>query len=161
MPSKMKHIIPSGIINKFVKEFSLKSPHPVFNKKTDVFLSTKAGPNGPATLSAMQDLLNFDYPMMDNLLKITDSNGGDFFCKNYTEAFNNDIYPSKVNTLGKISFVKDPEAKLRLIAISDYFSQLFLKPIHDRVMFLLTKLPCDRTFTQDPNNKWLNNGEQF
>jgi hypothetical protein len=61
--------------------------------------------------------------------------------------------PPKLKTLGKISFIKDPEAKLRLIAISDYFSQLYLKPIHDKVMSLLTKLPCDKTFTQDPFHK--------
>jgi hypothetical protein len=160
-PSQMKIIIPSGVINKFVKEYKLKSNHPTFDKTKDVYLSCKAGPNGPATVSAMEDLVNFDYPMMDNILKITDENGSDFFCKNYTEAFNNNIRPSKVRTLGKISFVKDPEAKLRLIAISDYFSQLFLKPIHDKIMSLLTHLPCDRTFTQDPHHKWLQNKEQF
>nr|UPW42136.1 MAG: putative RNA dependent RNA polymerase [Henan mito-like virus 28] len=161
-PSKMNHIIPSGIINQFVKEFSLKSSHPSFDKTKDVFLSTKAGPNGPATISCQEDLLNFDYPMMDKILKITDQNGGDFFCKNYSEAFNKGIKPSKINTLGKISFVKDPECKLRLIAISDYYSQLFLKPIHNIIMNKLNNISMDRTFTQDPNNKWdLNNNEKF
>jgi len=161
-PPKMGLIIPSGIINQFVKEFRLKSDHPSFDKTKDVYLSTKAGPNGPATISCQEDLLNFDYPMMDKILKITDENGQDFFCKNYSDAFNKGISPSKVKTLGKISFVKDPECKLRIIAISDYYSQLFLKPIHNIIMNKLNNIKMDRTYTQDPNNNWnLNNSEKF
>jgi len=159
--SKMTHIIPSGVINKFVQEYRLKSTHPEFDKLKDVYLSTKAGPNGPATLSAQQDLLNFDYPMMDRIFKITTNDGIDFFSKNYSEAFNKMIKPSKLRTLGKISFVKDPECKLRIIAISDYFSQLYLKPIHTKIMNKLQHLPCDRTYTQSPFNKWEINNENF
>jgi len=159
--SKMKHIIPSGIINKFVQEYRLKSDHPEFDKLKDVYLSTKAGPNGPATLSAQQDLLNFDYPMMDRIFKITTNDGIDFFSKNYSEAFNKMIKPSKLRTLGKISFVKDPECKLRIIAISDYFSQLYLKPIHTKIMNKLHNLPCDRTYTQSPFHQWEINNESF
>jgi hypothetical protein len=144
--------IPSGIINQFVKEYGLKSSHPSFDKTKDVYLSTKAGPNGPATISCQEDLLNFDYPMMDKILKITDKDGQDFFCKNYSDAFNKGISPSKVKTLGNISFVKDPECKLRLIAISDYYSQLYLKPIHNIIMNKLNNIKMDRTFTQSPFN---------
>lgn len=157
----MTHIIPSGVINKFVQEYRLKSTHPEFDKLKDVYLSTKAGPNGPATLSAQQDLLNFDYPMMDKLFKITTNDGIDFFSKNYSEAFNKMIKPSKLRTLGKISFIKDPECKLRIVAISDYFSQLYLKPIHTKIMKKLQNLPCDRTYTQSPFNKWEINNESF
>lgn len=158
--SKMNHIIPSGYINKFVKEYRLKSPHPGFDKMKDVYLSTKAGPSGPATLSSQRDLLNFSYPMMDNILKITTDEGGDFFCKNYSEAFNNNITP-KLKTLGKISFVKDPECKLRIIAISDYFTQLYLKPIHTIIMKKLHTIDMDRTYTQSPFSKWEINNEKF
>jgi len=160
--SKMKLIIPSGVINQFVKEFRLKSDHPSFEKTRDVYLSTKAGPNGPATISCQEDLLNFDYSMMNNLFKITDQNGIDFFCKNYSDAFVKGIFPSKLKTLGKISFVKDPECKLRIIAISDYYSQLFLKPIHSIIMNKLHNIKMDRTYTQDPHSNWdLNNSEKF
>jgi hypothetical protein len=40
-----------------------------------IVISTHAGSNP-------LQLVNFDYPMMDNILKITDENGSDFFCKN-------------------------------------------------------------------------------
>lgn len=53
---------------------------------------------------------------------------------------------------GKLSIVKDPELKLRVIAMVDYHSQFTLRPIHEGLFKLLKKLPCDRTFTQDPVN---------
>jgi hypothetical protein len=54
---------------------------------------------------------------------------------------------------GRLSIIKDPECKMRVIAISDYFTQFALKPIHNKLMDMLSKLPCDRTFTQDPFHK--------
>jgi len=64
--------------------------------------------------------------------------------------------------MGKLSYVRDPEAKLRIIAIVDYYTQLFLKPIHEKIFSLLKKLPCDRTFTQDPRHSWdMTNNHQF
>jgi hypothetical protein len=54
---------------------------------------------------------------------------------------------------GRIAVVKDPEYKMRLIAISDYFTQFILKPIHTQLLQLLKSLECDRTFTQDPFHK--------
>jgi hypothetical protein len=54
---------------------------------------------------------------------------------------------------GRISLIKDPEYKMRLVAISDYLSQVILKPIHTQLINLLSKLECDRTFTQDPKHK--------
>ena len=54
---------------------------------------------------------------------------------------------------GRLSIISDPECKQRIIAIFDYYSQFTLKPIHNNFMRLLRKLPCDRTFTQDPIHK--------
>jgi hypothetical protein len=48
----------------------------------------------------------------------------------------------------KLSIVPDPEAKARIIAIFDYWSQVFLKQIHDNHFDYLRRLPNDRTFTQ-------------
>jgi hypothetical protein len=50
----------------------------------------------------------------------------------------------------KLSIVKDPEAKSRIIAIFDYWSQLWLKQIHSIHFNFLRTLGNDRTFTQDP-----------
>jgi hypothetical protein len=53
---------------------------------------------------------------------------------------------------GKLSIVKDPELKMRVIAMVDYQTQFTLRPIHEGLLKLLRKLPCDRTFSQDPLN---------
>nr|QHD64818.1 RdRp [Erysiphe necator associated mitovirus 7] len=153
-PSTCKHTIPSGVINSFVKDFKLKSVSPSFNKDKDIYLSSKAGPEGPATLTSMQSLLNYNYQTMQHIFNITDENGVNYFVDSYRYAFENKIVPKKLKTLGKISFIKDPEAKLRLVAISDYFTQLYLKPIHTNILNLLKKFECDRTFTQNPLHNW-------
>lgn len=54
--------------------------------------------------------------------------------------------------LGKLSIIKDPELKRRVIAMLDYNSQLLLRPIHDDLLRNLSKLKQDRTFTQNPHN---------
>jgi hypothetical protein len=51
---------------------------------------------------------------------------------------------------GRLSIIKDAECKMRVVAISDYYTQFTLRPIHKILMTLLSKLPCDRTFTQNP-----------
>jgi len=167
---KGNFIIPSGVINKFVKEFNLKLEQPSF-KKSDIYLSSKAGPHGPATLTSQNSLLLYNYPEMQAIFNLTDEEGQEFFMSSYRYAWENNLKPTKVNSKGvetifrhkgKISFIKDPEAKLRLIAISDYYTQLYLKPIHDKILKLLRKIKTDRTFTQDPNNCWdLTNNESF
>jgi hypothetical protein len=59
--------------------------------------------------------------------------------------------------------VKDPESKLRIIAISDYFTQLYLKPVHNIILNILKNnfKYNDRTFTQSPLHEWENNEESF
>jgi hypothetical protein len=62
---------------------------------------------------------------------------------------------------GKLAIVKDPELKMRIIAMVDYLSQFIFKPIHEDIFKLLKTLPQDRTFTQDPNNNWTQDSEPF
>lgn len=160
-PQKGSYVIPSGFINKFVKKYRLHSPKPSFSKDL-LYLSAKAGPEGPATLTSYGSLLTYSYPEMDKILKITDEEGRNFFTKSYKHAWDKWIVNKRCKSNGKLSFIKDPEAKLRIIAISDYFTQIYLKPIHEKIMyFLKSRFPCDRTFTQDPNNVWNVNEESF
>ena len=66
--------------------------------------------------------------------------------------YNSDIVQQckESSQLGKLAIVRDPELKFRIIAMLDYNSQIILKPIHSILLKLLSTLPCDRTFTQDP-----------
>jgi hypothetical protein len=165
-------MIPNGFINRFIEEFSLKRSKPSFSKK-NLYLSMKAGPDGPATLTSYYSLLKYSYEEMQGIFNITDAEGVDFFCKSYKYAWENDLYPGAGTGLcnacasrsnGKLSFVKDPEAKLRIIAISDYYTQIFLKPIHNIVLNILKRSKLnnfDRTFTQTPTHKWCDNGSNF
>jgi hypothetical protein len=161
-PPKGTFMIPSGFINKFVKKFSLKQNHPTFSKDI-IYLSTKAGPDGPATLTAYHNLLQYSYEEMQSIFNITDESGADFFSKSYKTAWVKNLQPIKSKTNGVLSFVKDPEAKLRIIAISDYYTQLYLKPIHTAILFALKNKfkKCDRTFTQDPLHDWKVNEHSF
>jgi hypothetical protein len=84
-PPKGTFMIPSGFINKFVKKFSLKQNHPTFSKDI-IYLSTKAGPDGPATLTAYHNLLQYSYEEMQSIFNITDESGADFFSKSYKTA---------------------------------------------------------------------------
>jgi len=59
------------------------------------------------------------------------------------------IRPSSYH-VRKLSIVKDPEAKSRIIAILDYWSQTWLIQIHRIHFNFLESLPNDRTFTQSP-----------
>jgi hypothetical protein len=60
-----------------------------------------------------------------------------------------------------LAIVEDPELKNRVIAMIDYHSQWTLKPIHDKLLEILSNLPCDRTFSQDPRHNWECNQEKF
>jgi hypothetical protein len=51
-----------------------------------IYLSTKAGPEGPATLTSYNNLLNYSYEEMQSILNLTDENGSDFFCSSYKYA---------------------------------------------------------------------------
>lgn len=51
--------------------------------------------------------------------------------------------------LGKLSIVYDQAGKARVIAITNYFHQLIMKPIHNSLFEILKKLETDGTFDQE------------
>jgi hypothetical protein len=148
---RIMKIIPTGFIKDFVARHRLFSTKPAFDIK-NVYISNKAGPVGKATKSAFKTLFSYSYELMANIFKITDQSGIDYFSESYK--FNWEKGKNlKPENLGKLSFIYDPECKLRIVAIVDYYTQLFLKPIHEKVMKKLQNFPCDRTYTQDPFHK--------
>jgi len=158
-PSEMKKIIPSGFIKEFVNKFNLNCELPIFDKK-EIYLSNKAGPIGKTTLSALSTICSLPYYTIQNLYKLTNEEGINYFNQSYKFAW--DMKNSNINNItGKLSFIYDPECKLRIVAIVDYYTQLFLKPIHEKIMKKLQNLPQDRTYTQDPYNKWNDDLNQY
>jgi hypothetical protein len=48
----------------------------------------------------------------------------------------------------RITAISDVEGKTRVIGVLDYWSQTVLKPVHDKIMDILRKIPQDCTFDQ-------------
>jgi hypothetical protein len=51
--------------------------------------------------------------------------------------------------MGKLSVVYDQAGKARIVAISNWWTQLALKPLHDSIFSYLYRVPQDGTFDQD------------
>jgi len=51
-------------------------------------------------------------------------------------------------SMRRISYVRDPDGKVRIICIFDYWSQTVLKPLHDKLFRVLASFPTDCTFDQ-------------
>nr|UPW42058.1 MAG: putative RNA dependent RNA polymerase [Xinjiang mito-like virus 40] len=165
LPKTKGKIIPSGFINKFVRDFNLYSEKPSFTDD-NIYLSLKAGPHGKATRSAMHSLGLYKPELLQNLYNLTDENGKNYLEKQFNIAIKRDMKPCVHSTilsncLGKLSLIYDPECKVRVIAIVDYFTQLYLKPVHEKLFSIVKRLPCDRTFTQNPYHNWYNNSHKF
>lgn len=168
-PKKRFKTVPGSFIKLFINEFKLDWTVPTYST-SDFFISLKMGPHGPTILSITETVKWLTGKQLQYIHTLIN---GDFFSK-YIGPFysfmkhNNIRLPNGSNTewnmcshnplnnknTGRLSIVKDPECKMRIIAISDYFTQFTLKPIHKKLMKLLSLMPCDRTFTQDPFHKW-------
>lgn len=150
-------VIPHGFIKKFTSMLGSPKIDLSFSK-SDVYLSTKSSINGPATLTAVDSARNLDARQFLSLSRLTCSRGFDYLVKLISLgkisgpepyfASKCDAHRSPYS--GKLSFVFDPDFKIRTIAIFDYPSQLVLKKIHSGLMNILRSIPTDRTFTQDP-----------
>nr|QIQ28428.1 putative RNA-dependent RNA polymerase [Fusarium sacchari mitovirus 1] len=162
---KMNYTIPTGFIKSFVKKFNLKIKESdmEFTLK-DVYLSVKGGPQGKASNTALNNFGNYNYQQLDNLFKLMSPSGVEFIVKSFNYWWNNyEKFPKSHDGLGKISIVKDPEGKFRLVAIVDYYSQLALKKLNDNCFKIIKNNfnNCDRTFTQDPHHNWEDNQHSF
>jgi len=150
-----------------------------FFPRENLMFSSKAGPNGSATRTSLFDLaimptelrkilseLNVG-AMLTEFEKLLTPNRVKFYHavqQNWTKYINltkkdKTISPSwfdkfrKDSIKGevrKLSIVQDPEAKSRIIAIFDFWSQTWLRQIHKIHFNFLRGIPTDRTFTQDP-----------
>lgn len=150
-PSKGTLHIEERYLSDFVKDFNLSRNVPKLTLE-DIYMSEKGGPQGPASKTSMMSLPLYKEDEIKWLKNLTDKFGVSFLDQSLKEGKfmgEKPIIPVK----GKLSFIKDPEAKLRIIAISDYYTQLYLKPIHNTILELLNTFKTDRTFTQNPFHK--------
>jgi hypothetical protein len=115
-------------------------------------VSSKAGPNGLASISCFHDMDAIPQKLEDDLHIV----GGTLFTEYYNKmktipsSFITEIFklnPSR-GLIRKLSIINDPEGKSRIIGILDYWSQTVLIPLHSTLFKVLRKIDGDCTFDQ-------------
>jgi hypothetical protein len=116
-------------------------------KPGNFVLSNKAGPNGPATLTCLQDLAALRgpgqgrlYDSVKEMLKISIP---------FLELSNYDTSSMPKGIHSKLVLLQDKFGKTRVIAIADYFSNLALSCIHKSFMYALQRMRGDVTYLQN------------
>lgn len=122
-------------------------------------VTTKSGPNAQALIGSVEDAHLLSDTQIGNLRII----GGDGLVERVNLVRTVSIlawlanfkkHPRKEDTLSprgcvsRLSLVKDKEAKCRVVAILDYWTQSGLRPLHDALMRFLRGLGPDCTFNQ-------------
>lgn len=152
------YTIPLAFIKSFVDFYGFRGTYK-FDFSRDMFFSMKSSPFGAAIKSSFYSLLGLSSSLYTSFYILCKHNNCEEWLRrlyNLTWEFNPESRTTFKFTeganraCGKLSIVKDPELKNRVIAMLDYYSQVFLKPIHNHLFKCLRKLPCDRTFTQAP-----------
>lgn len=99
------------------------------------------GPNGQAMVTSVQDAhALLPYPHIQEAINFMGGKVNLRSAVKMNQMVNLDSYceatsTRNTNKLRKLSLVRDPECKVRVIAILDYWSQCALKPLHDKVMY--------------------------
>lgn len=114
-------------------------------------VSTKAGPNAQAMVGSVEDAHLLTDQQMSDIAVL----GGKLVLGAIANArlFSPLAWLAKFKLTPKgrsarLSLVRDKEAKVRIVAILDYWSQSVLKPLHDSAMSFLKGLRSDCTFNQ-------------
>lgn len=157
------YTIPGEFMSDFVKHFNLGQLVPTYNTG-DFHLSTKSGPSGPSSATALWSFANFPLQLRERVYHLVKRPLSLLFLNvyKYSRFYLQYLKTGKgITYLGRLSIVKDPDCKMRVIAMLDYVTQFLLRPIHSALFRSLRNLPCDRTFTQDPRGPWLENQNSF
>jgi len=112
------------------------------------FFTTKAGPNGRAFFTWLDDLKGLSEAMKEHISVV----GGQTL-RTIIEDWDKmlSIHPTSVGLnpyTRKVVGIQAPEGKTREIAILDYWSQNSLKPLHDYIFNILKTINQDCTFDQ-------------
>lgn len=131
--------------------------------------TAKMGPNGPAMITSHDDLLALSAERVSQLTTFAGHRFGVYIencigAREYLQDIRKKVLPIKGDANPKeiidsrISIVKAPECKSRIIALFDYWSQTVLKPLHDWAFAQLRKFDSDRTFNQNTINPSITEG---
>lgn len=145
---ELEAFIPIFIAENKIKEFKFGSGK--------FHWSTKSGPNGPALQTALVDILYLPDSLKESIITLAPHLKISFdILDRWKEGILIDVLNrvSKVKTpyrglIRRLSIKPDREAKSRVFAILDYWSQNAMKELHDQLFQVLKLFPSDCTFTQ-------------
>jgi hypothetical protein len=155
---------PDEILIKEIEEFTRNQLSVKFDTPdiywNETHPTSKMGPNGPAMITSHDDLFALSEERISQLIKFAGYRFGIYIdnligARDYLLKIRKTVLPlrrevdPKETIDSRISIVKSPECKSRIIAIFDYWSQTVLKPLHDWAFAQLRKFDSDRTFNQD------------
>jgi len=158
--------VPEEVIQEHLKTleilgWSLERP-----QWSEFHFSLKSGPNGQAMMGSIHDAHHLTSKDLENIQILGNSQDLldkisliklNFSSQNWSEKY---FWQDK-NLTRKLSLVSDPEAKERVIAIFDYWSQTVLKPLHDALIEYLRGVPGDCTYNQQGPSRFLPNSGPY
>lgn len=112
-----------------------------------LILSNKAGPNGPASITCLQDLAALRSEGSEELYEQIK----EFVMATNLRYVDTEKYESPKGEFkhSRLVLLSDKACKTRVIAIADWWSNICLSGIHDTFMKALKRLPGDVTYFQD------------
>lgn len=138
-------------------------------RKPKLIATNRSGPNGPALLSSHLDAaawVNQDSSQLQAWLGIWPKAGRELFERIVSLGkLRLSMGPIGAKlALGRIAVKREP-MKNRIFAISDYWTQVALKPLHDALMDALASIDQDCTYNQDKGTsvvqKWTEEGREL
>lgn len=146
-----------GELAGIVKELGWSVTQPVWE---ECHITTKAGPNAQALISSIEDAHLLSDKQISDLQVV----GGEALVRAIETARSLSLLtwlskfvvktrkgPTPLAPKGiqsRLSTVKDKEAKTRIVAVLDYWTQSALYPLHNALMGLLGSIRTDMTFNQ-------------
>lgn len=127
----------------FIRDWKLLKLLPKLGQ-SKLVMSNRAGPNGPATITAIEDLTALRQSGCSLIDSIKEMMG-------FTSPhLNMDSYKSKDGEykFSKLVLLSDKACKTRVIAIADWWSNTSLEALHSAFMKTLNKIQSDVTYRQ-------------
>jgi hypothetical protein len=156
-------IIEDSFLKRFCNDFNLWCHKEHWSRKAFYWTSKAGAQSHHALKSALYDIRHYNGGHLMAFVNLSSS-----FTAWMTDVrkyiFKTEIPESKYGTyLRRLSIVKDPEQKMRVIAIFDYFTQTILELLSKQLFNLLrNNFSQDRTFTQSPKLPYpLKEGEMY
>jgi hypothetical protein len=143
------------IKGRFVKPFELNS------SRNPIFVTPKASAQGSNAMG-YTSILDAIACAESELRKVQDEIAKLVFTSEayskWTDLYNDSLSEKNpdekyTDVTGRLHFLQEGGGKTRVICIPDIWTQSVLKPIHDYLMKVLKKLPCDGTFSHPKISK--------